>query len=77
MFKRILAVLHSHCNHPGNEVVVDLLQGDVDGHPAPIMWCQICGAVNRSGKRGAKDWELARSPWVKWWRLPFVGRKVS
>ena len=55
----VLSFLHTFCDHPGNEVVVDLNQA---GGPLPIKWCRICGAVNRS----PIGWESARSPWIRW-----------
>lgn len=64
ILKRLLSLLHTFCNHPDNEVTADLNQSDVGS--SEIMWCRICGAVNRSGNRGPNDWELARSPWIRW-----------
>lgn len=56
------------CDHPGNHVTADILQGDAKGFE--VKWCRICGAFKvrsfdpdylQGGKRDyTSPWNLPR-----------------
>lgn len=59
---QILAALQRRCDHPGEFVAVDLLEGC--SSDTEIAYCRRCGAVNVGYKR--VDGTLTKAGW----RLP-------
>lgn len=66
----ILAALQRRCQHPGDMVAVDILEGCADGRPE-VKYCRRCGAVKfvwaSIGKVPPSEWEWRR-PDPNLWR---------
>lgn len=61
---QVLAFLQRRCDHPGNMVAVDILEGCADG--IEVAYCRRCGSVKT-------DWKPGNSPFAQiehTWRRP-------
>jgi hypothetical protein len=61
---QVLAFLQRRCDHPGNMVAADILEGCADG--IEVKYCRRCGSVKT-------DWKPGNSPFAHiehTWRRP-------
>ncbi len=71
-----IAAFSSPCVHPDDQVVADILEGDVAGWQ--VQWCRQCGAV-RVGIEIERPYVAALQPWRRYgdWREVQPGIEVG
>lgn len=63
---QILSFLQRKCDHPGNMVAADILEGSVEG--IAVKYCRRCGSIKTDWEPGTPARGMIVLP--HYWRLP-------